>query len=460
MDRFDLCVLGAGPAGYHAAIRTSQLGGKVALVEEREIGGTCLNRGCIPNRALVQSVNLLNEIRNAQSYGLRVGGVEADFAAMKRRAEEIVKRLNTGLREVLSSYDIQVLEGRGRLRSKNEVEVTGRKGEIQAIQCNNLVIATGARPFRPWEAEGFIASEEAWRIVELPETMAILGGSSVGVELAYIFNSLGVETTVVESSPCILPQFDKEVAIRLQRALKRSDINILTGVEVSGIKNREGKAVVSLSSGEALKVDKAVATKRTDNMSSLGLPELGVETENGFVKVNERMETSIEGVYAAGDVAGGSSSQEAFLQGTVAAENIMGVDSSTAGRFIPRCVYASPEAVSLGITEEEAREKGLTVTVGRFPFSASGQALCIGEGEGFVKLIVDTKYDEILGLHMLGPRVTELVGGVSLAMSLEATAETMAEAVYPHPTLSEALKEAALSSLGRSIHLPRPKRRI
>jgi dihydrolipoamide dehydrogenase len=428
-------------------------------VEEREIGGTCLNRGCIPNRALLQSVNLLNEIRNASSHGLKVEGVEADFAAMRRRAEEIVARLASGLREVLSSYDIQVLEGRGRLLSRNEVEVAGRAGEREAIRCEGLIIATGASPVKPWEAKGLIASEEAWRMEEMPGTMAILGGGPVGAELAYISNGLGVKTTLVESSSHLLPYFDREVAVRLQRALKRGGINILTGVEVSKIEDKEGKTLVSLSGGETLKVDKIVTRKRKGNVAGLGLHDLGVEVENGFIKINDRMETNVKGIYAAGDVAGGWSSHMAFLQGTVAAENIMGLNSSTAGRDIPRCVYTVPEAASLGLTEEEAKEKGLAVKVGRFPFSASGQALCIGEGEGFVKIIVDTNYGEILGVHMLGPRATELVGGVSLAMSLEATVESVVEAVYPHPTLSEALKEAALSSLGRPIHLPKPNRR-
>jgi dihydrolipoamide dehydrogenase len=454
MDRFDVCVLGAGPAGYHAAIRVSQLGGKVALIEEREVGGLCLSRGCIPSRALLQSVNLLNETRNAQAYGLKIGGVEADFAAMQRRAEEIVERLTAGLREVLSSYDIQVLEGRGRLFSRNEVEVIGRGGR-EDVQYENLVIATGSKPVKPWKTGKLVSAEEALDLEALPESIVILGGEPVGITLASIFNGLGVKTTIVEKAPRILSQFDPEVASRLQRALKTCGIEILTDTEVLRIE----EDAVSLSNGEALKADRVVVTERVGNIDGFGLSELKVETEKGFIKVNERMETNVRGVYAAGDVVGGSSAQEAFLQGTVAAENIMGVDP-TANRLIPRCIYATPEATSLGITEEEAKEKGLAVTVGRFPFSASGQALCIGEGEGFVKLIVDAKYGGVLGIHMVGPRATELVGGVSLAMSLEVTAESMAEAVFPHPTLSEALKEAALSSLGRSIHLPRPKRRV
>jgi dihydrolipoamide dehydrogenase len=456
MDRFDVCVLGAGPAGYHAAIRASQLGGKVALVEEREVGGLCLSRGCIPSRALLQSVNLFNKARNAQAYGLKIGGVEADFAAMQRRAEEIVKRLTAGLREVLSSHDIQVLEGRGRLLSRNEVEVTGR-GRREDVQCESLVIATGSKSVKPWETGKLVSAEEALDLEALPENLVILGGEPVGVTLASIFNGLGVKTTIVEKTPRILSQFDPEVASRLQRALRTCGIKILTGTEALGVPL--DKATVSLSCGEALKADRVIVTERVGNIDGFGLSKLKVKTEKGFIKVNERMETNVRGVYAAGDIVGGSSAQEAFLQGTVTAENIMGIES-TANRLIPRCVYAIPEAASLGITEEEAREKGIAVTIGRFPFSASGQALCIGEGEGFVKLIVDAKYGEVLGIHMVGPRATELVGGVSLAMSLEATVETIAETVFPHPTLSEALKEAALSSLGRSIHLPRPKRRV
>ncbi|MFB0543615.1 MAG: dihydrolipoyl dehydrogenase [Candidatus Bathyarchaeia archaeon] len=459
MDRFDVCILGAGPAGYHAAVRASQLGARVALVEEREVGGLCLNRGCIPTKVLLQSVKLLNEVRRAPEYGLKVEGVEPDFPAMRRRAERIVSRLLTGLGEVLSSYDIRLIEGRGRPISRREVEVDGRDGGGGVVGCENLVIATGSRPVRRWEVGGLIPDEEAWRLDELPGSLIILGGSPVGVELAYLFNGLGVETTIVERSPCILPRFDRQVAARLQRILRTGNIDILTGVEVLGVKGDEGGVIAFLSEGDTLRADGVVTTERVGNISGLGLPGLGVETREGFIVVNERMETSIEGVYAAGDITGGSSAQEAFLHGIVAAENIMGIDS-TAERPIPRCVYTDPEAASIGMGEEEARRRGHSVRVGWFPFSASGRALSLGEGEGFVKLVVDAEYGEILGVHMIGPGATELIGGASLAMILEATPETLAEAVYPHPSLLEALKEAALSSLGISIHLQRSRRRV
>lgn len=458
MDRFDICILGAGPAGYHAAIRASQLGARVALVEEREVGGLCLNRGCIPTKALLQSVKLLNEIRRAPEYGLKVEGVEPDFPAMRHRAEEIVRKLLAGLREVLSSYDIQLIEGRGRPTSKREVEVAGKNGGGEVVRCENLVIATGSRPVRPWE-EGLIPDEEAWRLDELPKSLIILGGNPVGVELAYLFNSLGVETTILERSPHILPCFDRQVAARLQRTLSRGNIDILTGVEILRVEGDGGRVAASLSNGNVLRADRVVTTERVGNIFGLGLPRLGVETKEGFIVVNERMETSVEGIYAAGDVAGGSSAQEAFLHGIVTAENIMGIDS-TAERPIPRCVYTHPEAASIGMGEEEARRRGHPVRVGWFPFSASGRALCLGEGEGFVKFVVDAEYGEILGVHMIGPGATELIGGASLAMILEATPETLAETVYLHPTLSESLKEAALSSLGISIHLQRPRRRV
>jgi len=456
--KFDACIIGAGPAGYHAAIRASQLGGRVVLVEEREVGGLCLNRGCIPTKALLHSVHLLKEVERGEEYGLRVEGLGVDFPSMRRRAEEVVKRLIKGLRGVLSSYGVQILEGRGRPLSGREVEVVGRDGGRRTVECKNLVIATGSRPMRRWSAGGLISDEEAWRLDEPPESLIILGGDTVGVELAQLYSILGAETTIVEEEPRILPGFDGEVAARLQRTLKRDGIEILTASRPVEVRDGRGGVEILLNNGEILRAEKAVTTERTGNTSGLELPGLGVRTRDGFIVVNDRMETGVEGIYAAGDVTGGSSAQEAFLQGTVAAENLMGGDSSTTGRAVPRCIYTAPEAASIGMTEEEAKERGLAVKVGRFPFSASGRALCMGEGEGFVKVVVDARYGEILGVHMIGPRVTELAGAVSLAMVLEATPESLAGAVFPHPTLSEALREAALSVLGWSIHLPRPRR--
>ena len=460
MNKFDLCVIGAGPAGYHASIRASQLGGKVALVEKLEVGGLCLNNGCIPTKALLQSAKILNKMRKAGEHGIDVKDFKVDFSQMRSRAKKIVSRLKTGLRDVLSSYDIQIIKGIGRPISKGCVEVYGRNGSRKVIECENLVIATGSRPVKPWEVEGLIPDEEAWRLEEPPESLIILKGNTVGVELAYLFNSLGSETTIVERHHHILPGFDGEVAATLHRALKEVGIDILTSAETLKVGSDENGVAFFLSNGEVLKAVKAIATERIGNIDDLGLPELGVKTKDHFIVVNDKMGTSVDGIYAAGDVAGGSSAHEAFLQGTIVGENLFGIDSSMVGKPIPRCVYTSPEAACIGMTEEEARRSRLDVKVGRFPFSANGRALCLGEGEGFVKLVVDAKYGEVLGVHMIGPMVTELVGSASLAMVLEATPETMAEAVYPHPSLIEALKEAALSYHGRSIHLPKSRRRF
>ncbi|RLI31805.1 dihydrolipoyl dehydrogenase, partial [Candidatus Bathyarchaeota archaeon] len=332
MAKFDACIIGAGPAGYHAAIRASQLGGRVVLVEEREVGGLCLNRGCIPTKALLHSVHLLKEMERGEEYGLRVEGLRVDLPSMRRRAEEVVKRLIKGLRGVLSSYGVQILEGKGRPLSGREVEVVGRDGDRRTVKCENLVIATGSRPLRRWSAGGLIPDEEAWRLDEPPESLIILGGNAVGVELAQLYSILGAETTIVEEGPRILPEFDEEVAARLQRTLRRDGIKILTASRAEEVRDGRGGVEILLSEGEVLRAEKAVTTERTGNTSGLGLPGLGVRTRDGFILVNERMETGVEGVYAAGDVTGGSSAQEAFLQGTVAAENLMGGDSSTTGR--------------------------------------------------------------------------------------------------------------------------------
>jgi len=454
MNNVDVCVLGGGPAGYHAAIRAAQLGAKVALVEEREVGGLCLNRGCIPTKAFLHAVGLLNEIKKSETYGVKVEKVQTDFSVMKRRADNIIKRLVTGLKECISSNEIEMALGHGRLISCNEVEVTAISGDSKAIECKKIVLATGSKLLRRWDTEAVLPCDEFFTQDELPESLVILGANPVGLVLGHLSNSLGVKTIILDRSSNPLSQFDLEVSRRLLHVLRRHGVNVLVGTDALEVTGDNAKHILRLSNGERLEAEKIVSAERTGNTDNLGLSAVGVSLKDGFIVVDNRMETTAKGVYAAGDVTGSFSAEEAFHHGTVAARNTVG-EEATLSNLVPRCIYTTPEVASIGLTEDEARKKALDYRVGRFPFAACGKAMCLDQGEGFIKLIVDSKHGEILGIHMIGPSVTEMIAGASLAMYLEATPEVVGDAIFPHPTLSEAFKEAALTVIGRSVHLPK-----
>lgn len=454
MNNIDVCVLGGGPAGYHAAIKAAQLGAKVALIEEREVGGLCLNRGCIPTKAFLHAVGLLNEIKKSETYGVKVENVQTDFSAMKRRADSIVKRLVAGIKECISSNEIEIVQGHGRLISHNEVEATATSGYRKAIECKKIVLATGSKLLRHWDTEAVLPCDEFFAQDELPESLVILGANPVGLVLGHLSNSLGVKTTILDRSSNPLSQFDLEVSRRLLHVLRRHGVNVLVGTDALEVTGDNAKHILHLSNGERLEAEKIVSAERTGNTDNLNLSEIGVSVKDGFVVVDDRMETTAKGVYAAGDLTGSFSAQEAFHHGTIAAQNALG-EEATVSHLVPRCIYTTPEVASIGLNEDEARKKALDFKVGRFPFAASGKAMCLDQGEGFIKLIVDSRLGEILGIHMIGPSVTEMIAGASLAIYLEATPEAVGDTIFPHPTLSEAFKEAALTVIGRSIHLPK-----
>ena len=453
----DVGIIGAGPGGYHAAIRAEQLGARVALIEKNEIGGVCLNRGCIPTKALLESTKMLAKMERLERFGLSVDSFSARLRDMKVHMERTVKKLTAGLRGLLDSYEIKVVKGVGVPLSSKRIKVSREDGSVEYVRCENMIIATGSSPIKTFsKGEGsVITTDDVLRLDEPPRSILILGGDMIGLEFAYILNKLGTEVTVIEESSHILPFEDQEVALQLQRILMKDKIKVFTNAKILSFDVKDGEVTIVMEGLEKeLSADKVLLTGRKPNIESLHLRDLGVKVEEGRILVNEYMETSIKGVYAIGDVTGGAFAHVASAEGVVAAENIMKKEAVMNHHVIPRCIYLTPEIACVGLTEEQARNQGYAVKVGKFPFAANGRALTLQEIEGFVKIIADAESGEILGVHIIGPRATELIAEVTLAMKFELTVEDLAETIHAHPTLSEAIKEAALTVCERSIHLP------
>ncbi|MGB9791193.1 MAG: dihydrolipoyl dehydrogenase [Thermacetogeniaceae bacterium] len=457
-----LAVLGGGPAGYVAAIRGAQLGATVALIEEREIGGTCLNRGCIPTKALLRSSEVAGLIRRSKEFGIVAEIKGTDWATALARKDRVVKNLRMGLEHLISQNRIQLVRGHGVVENKNRIVVKGGAAET-AVSCNKLIIATGSEPLLPdlpgIGLPGVITSDDALELPEIPESVLIIGAGAVGLEFATIFNKFGSAVTVVELENRILPREDPEVAGELLKIMKRKGIRFWLGARVREISQGEGGLTVTIEADgtKTLTVDKVlVAVGRKLNTSD-DLLTLGLQMEKGRIVVNERMETSIDGVYAAGDVVGGKLlAHLAFAEGRVAAQNALGNLSSLDYDTVPSCVYTDPEVASVGLSEEEAKRRGIEVAVGRFYFRSNGRAQCLGEREGLVKVVVDRREKTVLGAQILGANAAELISELTLAVTLKAKADLLADMIHPHPTLSEAVMEACGDALGRSIHGVRP----
>jgi len=456
----DICVLGGGPAGYVAAIRAAQLGAKVSLIEDREVGGTCLNRGCIPTKALLKTSEVLNLLSKAKEFGLATTLSSIDARVPQSRKDRIVKSLRMGVEHLLAKNGIEVLKGKGRIESSKRVIVHTEDGEV-AINCNSLLITTGSEPLIPdipgVKSAGVITSDEALELTQIPESIAIIGAGAIGMEFATLYHSLGSKVTVIEVKDRIIPNEDKEITAELLKIMKRQGIKFLLGSRVKGISESpkgletcvyvEGKEV-SLITEKIL-----VAVGRKLGGVSPDISALGVEIRNGSIVVNEHMETNVPGVYSAGDVIGGSLlAHLAFAEGRVAAENALGIKSRLNYSAVPACVYTNPEVAAVGLSEEQAKEKGIAVKVGRFDFRNNGRALCHGEREGFVKVITEEGTGVILGARILGPHASELISEITLAVSLGLKAEVLADMIHPHPALAEAVMEACGDALGRAIH--------
>jgi dihydrolipoamide dehydrogenase len=464
-ESYDLIIIGSGPGGYVAALRAAQLGMTVALIERDALGGVCLNWGCIPTKALLHSAKVIRLAEEGSAHGLTLDNLGKELGPAMKRSRKVVTRLNKGVAHLLKQSKVEVIEGTGRLAGSRTVSIASGDGEERAFEAASVLIATGSRP-RPLDllqidGETVFDSKSLLTIKAAPKSIAIVGGGPEGVEFASILHAYGSQVTVVEMENRLLPQEDKEVAEALQKSFTKRGITVLTGAKVSDatVDGRQVKLEVEPSGeGEPETVDVEavlVSVGRIPNVEKLGLEKAGVELDGGFIKVNDRMETSAEGVYAIGDVIGGPMlAHAASHEGIRAVESMAGLEESRPVRYdnIPNCVFSDPEVASVGLTEEAARERGLEVGVGTFPLRASGKALALGATDGLVKLVADSRYGEVLGAHMVGPGVTELIATVVVARQLEATAEEVARTVFAHPTLAETIMEAALALVDRPIH--------
>lgn len=451
-------VIGGGPGGYVAAIRIAQLGGRVAVVEKDKLGGTCLNRGCIPTKALIAAVEKLKAVKEAASFGVETGQPSVNFEKIQARKSEVVDKLVAGINFLFKKNKIELIEGMAKIKAPGVVQVEN-KGEIQQLQCENIVIASGSSPALikslGYNGTTVITSEEALNLSEVPKSLLIVGAGVIGCEFAHIYGSLGSEITMVEAAPSILFNQDKEISRRMQTIFKKKKFNLKTNAVIKKIEEADGGIQAELENGELITAEKAlISIGRTLNTQNLGLEEAGVALgERGQILVNERMQTNVPGIYAIGDVVMKYQlAHVASAQGIAAAENIMGIDGIMDYSAVPSCIFTDPEIASVGLTEQQAKEQGMTVKTGKFNFMANGKALSMAEGQGFVKIITNAENDVVIGVHIIGPHASDLIAEAALAVKNRLTAKDLAATVHAHPTLAEAVMEAAENVHGLSIH--------
>lgn len=460
---YDIIVLGSGPGGYVAAIRASQLGMKVAIVERESLGGICLNWGCIPTKALLKSANVFDYINHAGDYGIKVGSPEADFKGMVSRSRGVADGMSKGVQFLMKKNKIDVIMGEGKLLAGRKVEVKDADGKTTAYEAKHVIVATGARsrtlPNLPQDGKKIIGYREAMTLKDQPKKMVVVGSGAIGAEFAYFYNAIGTDVTIVEFMPRIVPVEDEEVSKELERAYKKQGIKIMTEAEVTSVDTKGSgcKVHVKTKKGEeVLEADIVLsAVGVVSNLENIGLETVGIATDKGKIVVDEYYRTNIPGYYAIGDcVPGPALAHVASAEGIICVEKIAGAHTEPLDYGnIPGCTYCFPEVASVGMTEKAAREAGYDVKVGKFPFSASGKASASGHKEGFVKLIFDAKYGELLGGHMIGANVTEMIAEIVAVRKLETTGHELIKTVHPHPTLSEAVMEAAAAAYGEVIHL-------
>lgn len=460
---FDLIVIGSGPGGYVAAIRASQLGMKVGVVEKENLGGICLNWGCIPTKALLKSAQVYEYAQHAADYGVIANDVQPDFTKMIERSRGVADNMSKGIQFLFKKNKIEVIYGFGKLKDRSTVVVTDSEGKTQEITAKHIILATGARsrelPNLKQDGGRIIGYRQALSLPKQPKSMVVVGSGAIGSEFAYFYNAIGTQVTLVEFMPNIVPLEDEEVSKALERSFKKAKIKVMTdstveSVDTSGdlckvtIKTKKGEEIV-----EAEIVLSAVGI--TPNIEGIGIEEVGVAVENGKVKVDEFYRTNIEGVYAIGDIIPGPAlAHVASAEGIVCVEKIAGMDVHPINyQNIPGCTYTMPEVSSVGLTEKAAIESGYEIKVGKFPFTASGKATAAGMRDGFVKLIFDAKYGELLGAHMIGGNVTEMIAEMVVARNLETTGHELIKSIHPHPTMSEAIMEAAAAAYGEVIHM-------
>ncbi|HEX2922370.1 MAG TPA: dihydrolipoyl dehydrogenase [Bacteroidales bacterium] len=461
---YDILIIGSGPGGYVAAIRASQLKMKVAVIEKAEIGGICLNWGCIPTKALLKSAQVFENINHASDYGIDVeGGIKADFSAIVKRSRSVAEGMSKGVQFLFKKNNIQIISGRGKLSGNNSVEVTTSNDEKKIYTASHIILATGARskelPNLPQDGKKIIGYREAMTLPELPGSMVVVGSGAIGSEFAYFYQSVGTNVTLVEFMPRLVPNEDEEVSKQLERSLKKMKMNVLTGSSVESAEIRDNKCISKIKTpkGEIVVESDIIlsAVGITANIESIGLEETGVEVSKGKVVVDDYYTTNIAGIYAIGDIVHGPAlAHVASAEGILCVEKIAGLDVKPLDyKNLPACTYTNPEIASVGMTEEAARKAGYEIKIGKFPFTASGKASASGAKDGFVKLIFDAAYGELLGAHMIGANVTEMIAEIVVGRKLETTGHELSRAVHPHPTMSEAIMEAAAAAYGEVIHL-------
>ncbi|HXH82527.1 MAG TPA: dihydrolipoyl dehydrogenase [Candidatus Tectomicrobia bacterium] len=456
----DVAVVGTGPGGYVAAIRAAQLGLSVAVVEDDRPGGVCLNWGCIPTKALLRNAEVLHLVETAGNFGIRVQGVEGDYAEAIRRSRSVADRMARGVEFLFRKNKITLVPGTGALSAPDRVTVARKDGAgTDTIEARAVIVATGSAPKSlpgvTIDEEHVISSNGAVRQERRPASLIVIGAGAVGVEFADVYASYGTQVTILEALPRLVPLEDEEVSALLARSFNRRAITVKTGVTVRSVKPDRAGVAVETDGGRLEAEQVLMAVGRGARIAGVGLDKLGVAMERGWVKVSPRMETSVKGVYAIGDVAGPPLlAHKAMAEGVVAAEAIAGRDPRPLDYSnVPSCTYCRPQIASIGRTEARARENGREVSVGKFPFTASGKAVALGDTEGFVKVVADKATGEILGVHIVGPEATEIIHEFAVGRTLEATLEEIVHTVHAHPTLSEAALEATLAALGQAIHI-------
>jgi dihydrolipoamide dehydrogenase len=460
---YDVIILGSGPGGYPAAIRASQLGKKVAIIERESLGGICLNWGCIPTKALLKSAQVMEYANHSADYGIDIKDPQPNFVNVIKRSRGVADKMNKGVTFLMKKNKIDVVMGNGKLLSPTKLEVTDADGKKQILEAKNIIIATGARarelPSMKFDGKKIIEYRKAMSLENQPKSLIIVGSGAIGTEFAYFYNSMGTKVTIVEFLPRIVPVEDEEISKELEKSFKKQGINIMTSSEVTSVDTSgDGvKATVKTKDGEViLEADMVLsATGITANIEDIGLEELGIKTEKGRIVVDKNQQTNIPGLYAIGDCTPHQAlAHKSTKEGINAAEHLAGKDIEPIDyNNVPGCTFCSPEIASVGYTEKAAKDAGYELKIGKFPFIASGKATAAGATEGFVKIIYDAKYGELLGCHMIGYNVTEIIAEVVVARKLETTAHEILNAIHPHPTISEAVKEATAVAYGEATDI-------
>ena len=454
---YDVAVLGAGPGGYVAALRAALRGAKVCIIEEKYLGGTCLNVGCIPTKAMLHASDIFHQTLNAKQFGINVDAPQVDDAVFMKRVRKVVGGLVGGVGFLLKKRGVEVISGRGKLTAKDTITVQAKDG-TQEIKAKSIILATGsvpARPgFLPWDSDRLMTTDEATTADSLPKSVLILGGGVIGCEFATVYSELGIETTVVEMLDTLVANLDGDIVKSVTKSLKKRDVNIMTGTKLVSVQPQKTEVTAKLEDGTEVTAEKIlVAIGRWPNTKDIGLEEIGIESENGIIKVDDRCKTNVDNIYAIGDIA--EKMQYAHLaskMGMVAADNATGNAASDDRTIVPTGIYTHPEAASVGLSEVQAKEKCPNVKISKFPYTASGIAQAYGETEGMVKLMADPELGEILGAVVIGQHATDIIQELTIAMKNELTVEEIANTIHPHPTFTEAVGEAAEGWEGLPLH--------